>query len=316
MARKNLLAASVVAALGIMSMVGNARADALAQATLNVTNFKFMTGGVPLDVGAFAVLDISDGTTLNAGLNGASAVPLTATSVGGVGFPVNTLCAPGGTCPSPFVAQPYPATGNSSTAGSFLNGVPITGLPFAFGANATTAAFSQIVGTGNGNAQSGLTLNTNIMFKLNQAAFISLAFDASQILTGWADYPISSHATAGNTLSFNLTDATGATIFSWAPNGTAGGIFGGTVTSTGAPCNLQATASFSFPPGGVNNKSCGGTYAADETTLLLAGQFYNLGISQQSTTHVDAKAPEPTSLALVGLALAGLGFAGLRRRKV
>ncbi|NLZ42018.1 MAG: PEP-CTERM sorting domain-containing protein [Comamonadaceae bacterium] len=323
MAMKKLLVAGAVAALGA-SMAGSAHADALAQATLKVTNFKFTSGGSPLDASAFSFLAITDGTTLAAKLNGIQDVtPYTGISIGGGGFAKQTLCSPAGSCPDPFVLQPHPAMGASSTSASELNGVPITGLPdgkggsYAYGANATTAAFAQVLLNGNGQAQSGLTLNSQISFTLNQASKIGFTFDADQILKAWAGNSFS-NATATNSLSFTLNyiDAlTGDTVevFSWTPGAGLGGITGGTVLAASG-CNINATAARGMPPGGLNDKSCTGSFSAQEDTLLQAGIVYTLGIGQQSTVNV-LSIPEPSSVMLAGLALAGLGFAGLRRRK-
>lgn len=317
MAMKKLLVASAVAALGA-SMAGSAHADALAQAVLNVTNFQFTSGGTALDKSAFSLLTITDSTNLSAKLNNVSDnTPYTSLSLGGVGFATQTLCAPGGTCPSPFVNQPVGASGLSATAGSFLNGVPITGLGFALGANATTAGFAQVIGTAQGNTQSGLTLNSTIQFALAGVPVnpISLSFSASQILKAWAG-PILGNGTAGNSLSFTLNhvNAAGATVtdFSWTPDAGTGGIVGGTAVASG--CNINASAARGFPPGGTDDESCSGNFSATMSGLLSAGVVYTLGVTQQSITNVIS-VPEPSSVALAGLALAGLGFAGLRRRK-
>ena len=327
MATKNLLAAAALIAMGA-TVAGTAQADALAQSTLTVSNFQIFTGGVALDRTDFAAgplgLTLVDSTTLTANLNGSnSGGPAVPATFDGSGLPLQIVCAPGGACPSPMTLATIPAVQTGSTAGSFLAGAPITGIvttagPVPSPATAGTGALSEVLGLGLAGAQSGLTLSSLLSFTTAHAINnISLSFNASLILNAWASALSFNSATAGSALSFTLVDqVTNTELFRWSPTGGTGGIAGGTVTSTGGGCNLNASVTSNSPPGGTNTGSCTGSFAANIGVSLLANHAYSFGITQQSnSTVISTNAiPEPSGLALASLALLSLGVVGRRRK--
>ena len=112
-------------------------------------------------------------------------------------------------------------------------------------------------------------------------------------------------STAANMFfNISMTDAKGAEVFSWSPDGAKGGIFGGTEDSDPFDLNYGITGNTIYDP-------IAGEFIA-ETNVLSAG-FYTLNIKMENQAN-GTFVPIPAAAWLFGSGLIGLiGFA--RRKK-
>jgi hypothetical protein len=298
---------AAVSLLAAMAAPGAARADAIAQSVLDISNFTFRIGngngtlgtaitpGGPITINRFTMT--VDRSADLAGTGNAS--------VGGAG---NTCFGACGT----FNANPYAQVVGAPTT-TYVGGASDLSINLLLtdGATARTVATVSLKPGGDGTAGSNVNLNGDFDVNVGTAGTrLEVAFDAQSILRTLLD-DIGT-ASASNTWNMTLRNAiNNALVFSF--NG-QGGAIGGTVYSN--PFLLTDTISTTLA-GDVNLGVQSGNFHA-ETAGLAAGSYR---LSLRHTSLSDAfqqvsveTVPEPATLSLVGVAVLGVA-AGLRRRR-
>ncbi|MGK5079350.1 EDSAP-1 family PEP-CTERM protein [Janthinobacterium sp. HLX7-2] len=187
-------------------------------------------------------------------------------------------------------------------------------------------------GTADASGRNGSTTGFSVDFIVGSpTATLSFDFLASPFMQVFLQSTVgtASSATANLVVTFTITNATGATVFNWTPDGVVNsGISGGTESVDDASLNTSLATNFltrgnlfTYDPSGCGTPAgtgvgtaCGSDFSAVSNTLAAGNYTLTLNAVESVDLVKQAAAPEPGTLALLGLGLAGLGYAS--RRKV
>ncbi|HEU4818763.1 EDSAP-1 family PEP-CTERM protein [Janthinobacterium sp.] len=198
--------------------------------------------------------------------------------------------------------------------------------------NVAEAHLDGPAGTADASGRNGSTTGFSVDFVVGSpTATLSFDFLASPFMQVFLQSTVGvlSTATANLVVTFTITDANGATVFNWTPDGVIGsGIFGGTENTDGANLNTSLATNFltrgnlfTYDPSGCGTPAgtgvgtgCGSNFSAVSNALTAGNYTLTLNAVESVDLVKQAATPEPGTLALLGLGLAGLGYA--RRRKI
>ncbi|MFM9435601.1 hypothetical protein ACFDR9_002671 [Janthinobacterium sp. CG_23.3] len=312
----------VAAALVLMSAAGSASAGAYGYSYDNIFGLT-----VTNPTGVVSVAGTTNISRATATLNGTSVI------TGGSGMLDAPQAAVGAVALGQNNFQQQGPVGTYSRGDAQI--VSTQFPPFPPGATSTQAvnvaeAHLDFAGTADASGRNGSTTGFSVNFVVGSpTATLRFNFQADpfmQVFLQTLAGPGSS-AAANLVATFTITDAAGAIIFVWAPDGVVGsGITGGVETADAASLNTNLSTNFltrgslfTYNPTGCpvpvapgTGTGCGGAYTA-LTNALGAGNYTLTLNAVNSVDLVKTAVPEPGTLALLGLGLAGLCVS--KRRK-
>lgn len=262
-----------------------AQAGVSSSAVLDITQFTLSGNGLAFSSGQpVASADVKADLTgaPSAGLSGSSTTNL---------LDLPAVCV--GACPQigenqfPVISGAPNAT--FATSDQYYAGTPTSGAHLG-------AGVYTFIDAGQADASADSNTNLNGFFTVGGAGPVTVSFDARAYLEAFVNAGESApgFATASYqaTLSIlNVTDG-GITVFSWSPNGSAGGIVGGSEQSD--PFTLNSTLSINAPvpvdilsTGGVHQPGAASQGRFSATTAdLVPGKLYQL--SMRVLANADA----------------------------
>jgi hypothetical protein len=312
---RNTMAIGAAAMLFGLGMTGSVHANVIAVSLDNVRD---------LQIGGSGLFTPGQTTSSDAASYNATSSGTTAQCNPGAG-----PCNPGGSNanapqatagPGPFPAEDtYTKPPTGGFVGSRGDANVINSDPnFGGGEAASNVAESRLNSSSTGGA-SGFNMTVATITDMSSASFNFLSDPYLQVFVAEAG----DNATAILGVQLSLVDATGATVFLWTPGVTSGEIGVGSETD---PFSLNQTLIATTPAGNSIFNPSPGIFSATTGTLDPTVN-YTLNFQMTETVRTacgsppgvpptvtcSASAPEPTTLALLGIALAGLAASGRRK---
>lgn len=324
---KTTLATGIAAALAL-GVAGQANASVYASSSLKIQEFRVNITGLaanPIDSYEFTL-------TNTATLNGASSPTQTNTCSGTTpGSGCNTtpsLDAPAANAPGGTIVRAnndFSFFGPGANTYSNSDSVIYTsGLGNDVPSSTAQIAESELQGNGAARANAEITSNTGFTFTfiISGTGSLALSFQADPSLYAEINQLAftSGAAQANMNTSFSLTKNDGTSEINWRPNGSAGSdcsVTGSVASVTCAEDNdnadLNQNLSVTSNPATVQYSRAAGWSLMGITVDGLTDGAWTLAFNGVTSTSVRT-VPEPSVLALLGIAIAGMGAVSRRRK--